>query len=625
MSATEPTLQSWNGPTSTIPALQEYGPLPGDDPDRDDAGEHGIEELDYPDPITHGQGVNVVTNEVASDAHVDDAPDTIYRRLYAAWREHVADREYEPYVVVEDAHELFDFANDDYPAHLTFKSKGWMAGTASDGEQLTAGRRYEYSLQLTRYDPDSGELKPDQPLPVNYQCWVRPQERGLVYPDGEALPLLFGAGTKFHAQSTYAEPLEAVNRTLHVVTAALLALDAGRPDWSTINPESLKIWKAEVHHRFDRELMASACETLDEAKRLINYGGGADMEQHSKRAEAGRVRELVRADRWDCLGFVQPDGLDLAVKVYRSSNWHAYRDETYKHPKIEAFLAGTHNDQELPHVREWYALRGVLRQLVTGVAVRSGITMADLVQDDYYGAWERENVDVPIPTGWQRRLREANEDRERAIYRTTMSSLSRARWDVLYTVAKYEGATYEQLQEVTGLSYDYVRDLVRELEDADVLSRLTWPRIIVYHNEELRVNALDLLRDVHPDETITSIKDRGEERRERREQQRRDRAERDTTEETPDDTGGTGGAAGAADSDAGRDATDEPRDDPDAASDASSAATGPPGDAFLPAGEWRTFDALDVLTADELRHALRRDYIEEIDVAIRLDEYDWLG
>ena len=603
------TIGAWSGPASSIPDLQDVAT---DVEDEDEPGETYLEVIDYPDPITHGVGVNFVANDAPDDARVDDDLDTVYRRLWHAWRTIVEEPGNEPWVVVEDAHELLDFANDDFPADLVLRSKRWMVGTEANGEQITAGQRYEYSLQLTRRDPKTGELKPNKPLPVNFQVWIRPQERGLVYKSGDELDLPFGAGTTFHTQTTYAEPLEAVNRTLQVVTIALDELGEELPEWSTIRRESMKVWKAEVHHRIAKELMSAACETLAEAKRLIDYGGGADMEQHSKRQEAGRVRELVRADRWDLLGFVQPDGLDLAVKVYRSSNWQAYHDETYKNPKVEAYLAGTHNDQALPHVREWPALRAVLRQLATGISVRSGVTIADLVEDDYYSAWEREHVDVPIPMGWRTKLQEANDERERQIYRTTMSSLSRARWDVLWTIAQYEGATYEQLQDVTGLSYDYVREIVRELERAEVLTRLTWPRVIVYHNEELRVNAIELLQDVHPDEGIVTIKERATDRRERRERDRREREADEAAQSAARDGASSDEGSGSPPGDAGQD-------------DASSASTATQSADRFALGEWYGLDELDVLSPEELRNALERDYLDDEHVAIRTDPYDWLG
>lgn len=599
------SIQSWNGPTNTIPALR------GPDVERDArAGDGdddlGYELLDFPDPITHGMGVNFVLNDAPELATYDKITDTAYRRVLQAWRQHVEDPGNEPYVVASDAHELFDFANDDYPADLCLRSKGWKVGTKGLGT-TTKNQRYEYSVQLVRKDPESGELKPKKPLPVNFQTWIKPQEHGLEYKSGDELELPYGAGTWFSTQTTYAEPLEAINRTCLVLNVALDALDQDRPDWPAINRDSMKIWKGEVHHRIDRELMSAACETLAEARRLIDYGGGAEMEQHSKRQERGRVEEYVRANRWDLLGFVQPEGLDLAVKCYRSSNWHAYRDNTYKNPKVEAFIGGKSDSQQaLPHVREWTALRGVLRQLATGVTVRSGVAMSDLIQDDYYQGWEHDLVDVPIPMGWRTKLQEANDERERQIYRTTMSALSRAKWDILWTIAQYEGATYDQLQDVTGLSRDYIREIVREFDDADVLERLTWPRVIVYHNEELRVNAIEALQDVHPDEGITTIKQRADERRETRQRERRERENDD-----PDVDAG-----GDQDDDTLRSSSDDELVDEADDVDVSPSPLKP--------GDWYQFNDLDVLSPEELRNALERDYIDESDVAVRVDRYDWL-
>jgi hypothetical protein len=600
MSTTQQTNQTvgWTGP-KTLSALPEAGDTENDE---EQDAENQFEVIDFPDPSTHGMGTNTVVNGLDDAAHAEDDLDSIYRSFLDAWHDHVEDPTNEPYIIIEDAHTKFDWANDDYHAHLVLKSSRWMVGTEANGEQITDGQRYEYSLQLMRYDPETGDLKPKKPLPVNFQVWIRPQERGLVYKSRDELELPFGTGTKFHTQTTYAEPLEAINRTLIVVTVALEILDQDRPDWSDMNRESMKMWKGEVHHRIDKELMGAACETLAEAKRLINHGGGANMDQDSKRRQAGRVRELVRCDRWDRLGFAQPEGIDIGCKVYRSSNWMNYSDSTYKNPKIEAFIAGTHNDQELPHIREWTAMRAHLRQIATGLAVRSGVRVCDLVQDDYYRAWEHEMIDVPIPQGWRAKIEKAIEQRQRDIYRITMSSLTRARWDILWVTAQLQGATYEQLQEITGLSYDYVRELVRELKDAEVLVRLTWPRVIAFDTEELRINALDLLQEVHPDEGMHEIRERAEERREKRRQQREnnDTEESDETDKSDDSSEG------------GDDETTETEDDEHDDSDQ------------MPAGEWRTFDALDLLSPEELRNALERDFIDEIHVAVRTDPYDWI-
>lgn len=51
---------------------------------------------------------------------------------------------------------------------------------------------------------------------------------------------------------------------------------------------------------------------------------------------------------------------------------------------------------------------------------------------------------------------------------------------------------------MTGLSYDRVREIVDDLEGQDILLRTTYPRVILYHNAELRLNAAGKLVEVYP-------------------------------------------------------------------------------------------------------------------------------
>jgi len=322
--AQKQTIQSWAGPSRTIPGLRD-GAV-----DRDAAAGEGDDDLDFevfdsPDPVTHGVGIDGVLNDVPEGAHYDAIDDSVYRRLLAGWRETVGDPSNEPGVLLEGVHRLFEFANDDYPAHLCLTSSGWKAGTGRDLE----GQRYEYSLRLVRYDPEDDRLEPDEPLPVNFQTSVGPQEHGLVLPSGGPPELPFGAGTKFHTQTTYASPGEAVNRTMRVVSAALAALGKPRPDWDCLAQDSLKLWKAEVHHRIDRELMDSACGTLakeypDVAADAVDAAVGfLDSDYNRVRANAaGLLADLADAHP-DRVEPVVPRAIELLDDADEKARYNA--------------------------------------------------------------------------------------------------------------------------------------------------------------------------------------------------------------------------------------------------------------------------------------------------------------
>lgn len=566
----------------------------GDDSD-DVHGDYA--ELQFPDPIDHGMGTMVVLEDLQRDEE-GSVTDSCYRRLWEAWRERVEDPSNEPHVVLEDVHERWDWLHDEYPAHLVLKSKKWMVGTGTtEDNESTTGTRYEYSLQVQRYDSDveaddpGDALDGDLRAPVSCQIWIQPQNHDLVYKSGDAMTTPYGEGTKLKTQTTYASAEESIQRTMQVASAALEALGKRRPDMTTVNRDSWKLWKGEVHHRHDEELMSAVVQKIRSAKTLIEHGGDGDVDGSGQYRQGKHIKERVVTDTWDRIGFAgyaARDGYQLGLKVYRVDG--NPQDSRLRHPKLEAFFAGTDNDTELPHVEEWTAIRATLRQMASAMAIRSGVSTSNLRPDDYYQPSERELIDTIVPKGWREAMREANEERERRILKTTYESLSLAKWDVLWTVAVLEGATYDQLQEYTGYSYDYVREVVEDLQEQNILLRKTYPRVIVYHNEELRVNAIERLQEVQPDRGVPEIKDDAEERRERRREQQQNNGP-DGSEPSEEDS-------------------EEPSSQTE--SDSSDEAT------------WRLFREV-LLNGDELGTALEVGAISEKHVRIRTDPYPMLG
>lgn len=543
--------------------------------------------LDYQEPVSHGHGIMAVLQDLDTDG------ETAYKRLWSAWRNHVGDPEKEPYVLLEDANLRFEWLPEDIPAHLVITSKPWkVAEDAVDGEYIS--RRYEYSLQLMLYDPeaDGDGLQEDDRLPVSFQAWVQPQNEELVHKDGGSLVCQHGEGTKFKLQTTYATPSDSVRRLVDVANAALESFDRERPDWSTLNRGSLKLWKAELYHRFSKDLMSAVVQRLRGVRTIVETGGSADVGGSSQFYQGSHVKEVVTSDSWGRAGFIgdyaRRDGYNLGLKVYRIAGNPS--DERLKHPKLEAFLEGT-DGEELPHIDEWDSIRATLRQMTSGLAIRSGVSLGDLREDDFYTVDPDDRVDTLVPTGWRKANRLANQERERRILQTTYEALSLAKWDVLYSVAMLDGATYDQLQEFTGYSRDWIREVVRELKENDILMRLTYPRVVVYQNQELRLNAVEKLQGVEPGRDMTDIKSDAEDRRE----DRREERERDDQEDDVDDIDDI---------------------DQDESSDSSSSSSTSP--------EWERVDRLDFSRSSIGRYLESGDIAAE-DVKIRTESYDWIG
>lgn len=551
---------------------------------------------DYPDPIDHGFGIEAVLEDKA------DGPDdeSFYTRVWRGWRDFVGDRDEEPYVLAEDVHQLFDWLHDDFPAHLVLKSKGWMVGRDADEDGLV-GQYYEYSVQVMRYDEDSGKLADDLDenlrAPTSFQCWIQPQDSDLVRPSGDPMVCQHGEGSKFKTQTTYADARESLTRTIETMNLVAAALDIQRPAWETFNRGSWKLWKGEVHHRHTDEKIDTVVHRLSEAESLLEYGGGGDVATKGSMRNGRHVEKKVISDRWDKLGFAKPEvleGVKIGIKVYRISGNPA--DERLKQPKLEAFIAGS--DGELPHADDWQIIRSVLRQLVDTFAVRANLNLGDLREDDYYKPRDRPMVDFYLPEGWRHAVQEANEARLMKMTDIVRAAQTSSKLDILYTVADWNGASYDELADVTGLSKDRVQEIVAEFVDNDVLLRLAMPRIIAFDNEELRLNALDELEARFPDDADPrAIEERAEERRERRQRQREKR------EQQPDE-----GGEDEAESDSSSAGGDD-RDDDRAGGDLED--------------DWMRVDLLDYCREDIGRY-IERGEIPAADVKVRVSAHDWL-
>ena len=588
---------AFDRPQSTLPSV-------GDDDHGDLITGHTLH--DFPNPVDHGFGTQIVLNDLDDGPHDESA----YKRTWRGWQNLDIEPEEEPAVLVEDVHTVFDWLHDEYPAHLVLKSKRWMVGTSVDpdladrdaGSKALNGQRFEYSIQVMRYDEDSGKLADDLDdnlrCPISFQCWIQPQDTDLVRPSGDPMVCQHEEGTKYKTQTTYANARESLTRTIAVMNMAYAALGQPRPAWETLNRDSWKVWKGEVHHRFDdrNDQMKSVVHRLGEAKTLLQYGGGGDVDTDGTMRNGRHVEEMVVSDRWEKLGFrgrgVEAD-LRLGVKVYRINGNPS--DQRLKYPKLEAFIAGS--DGELPHADQWDAIRSTLRQLVNTFATMGGLNLGELREDDIYKPRDREMLDFYYPEGWRFAVQEANEARLHKMMDVVRSAQTPSKLDVLWTVADRCGASYEEIAGASGLSEDRVQEIVAEFVERDVLLRVSMPRIIVFDNEELRLSVMDELAAYYPEDTdMRAIQERADQRREARERRRERRAEEDD-QDAGDASSGDGDGDGGDRADGDTD-TEEP-------------------------GDWMRVDLLDYSREDVGRYIEKGDIPAE-NVKVRVTAHDWL-
>ena len=528
-----------------------------------------------PRPVAHGAGLQAVFNDLHRDV-------PIYSAAHQAWYECVGDRDQEPGILAELDHESIDWLPAPAAERWVVKlsSSGWKGG---DGEGDSWSQYYKYHLTL-RQEDDEGDLHTSG---LACSLTVIPQFSDLTYQDGNAITYQYGEGSLVRINTTWAETSEEVERRMDDVLEHALGIDRDRLR-ADRDHDSRRVTKAEAHHRFDIGWKRQVVDTIDKTRELIAYGGMSEIDAHHQRQREGWLEALLVADRWHLLGF-ERTSYDIELKCYQATGWaDRPREDPSHHPKLEASFAGANNDSALPHVDEWDEVMSVLRSIVSAHLEWSGVGRDQLVADDYQDGPTVPDYRYPHPEGRREQLRERFETVATEVYREALKANTDAVYDILSVIATESGASYDVLEERTGLARSTIRYHVSRLQDAGVCEKISNPVLVVFPSLAALENAKDILRTIYPDDTVEDMVDRAEKRRERREE----RSE-------PGDVDGDD-----------LEESDDDQDDGDLAGDDSST--------------WRYFDDVG-LEPHHLANALENEYLEPEHVRIRTDPYAWVG
>ena len=532
-----------------------------------------LEDRVAPRPVAHGAAVQAVFNDVDRDL-------AIYSAVHQLWYDEVGDRDQEPGVVAElDQHDL-PWLDEPTPGRewvVALTSSRWKAGTGT-GDDYSA--YYKYDLTLREQDEDGDLYKTGKACSVR----VVPQFSDLNYKDGNALTLQYGEGSLVRCSTTWADSADEVEARMLDVLVETLDVDRGRL-LADRDEESRRLTKAEAHHRFDIGWKRQVVETIDQTRELIAYGGMSEIEAHQLRQREGYLEALLDADRWHLLGF-ERTSYDIELKCYQAAGWAEIpREDPAHHPKLEASFAGTAGDEALPHVDDWDEVMSVLRSIVSAHLEWSGVGREELVADDYQPGPAVPEYRYPHPGGRREQLRERFETVATEIHREALKANTQAVYDILRVVATESGASYDTLEERTGLARSTIRYHVTRLVDVGVAEKVSNPVLVVFPSLAVLDEAEEILRTIYPDDQVDDMKERAEKRRERREE--RDDPSSVDQEESDDQEDEAG------DGDRGRNS------------------------------EWAYFRDLS-LEPHQLATALDQEYLEGDEVRVRTDRRDWV-
>ncbi|WP_418284767.1 winged helix-turn-helix domain-containing protein [Halorubrum sp. DTA46] len=539
-----------------------------------------LEDRRGPKPVAHGAGVQCVFNDI-------DRDEPIYSAVHQLWYEVVGDRDQEPGVVADlDSTDVEwldpPTSGRDWVVKLT--SSRWKGGKGT-GDDFS--RYYKYDLTLRERDEDGNLYKTGRACSLR----VIPQFDDLHYQDGNEITYQYGEGSLVRCSTTWADTAEEVERRMFDVLDAVLDVDRDRLRLDR-DEDSRRIQKAEAHHRFDIGWKRQVVETLDRTRELIAYGGMSEIDAHQKRQREGYLEALVDADRWHLLGFDRTR-FDIELKCYQAAGWAEIpREDPAHHPKLEASFAGVDGDGALPHVDEWEDVMSTLRTVVSSHLDWSGVGRDELVADDYQPGPAVPEYTYAHPCGRREQLRERFEAVSTEVYREALKANTQAVYDILTVIATEAGASYDQLEERTGLARSTIRYHVSRLAEIGVCDKISNPVLVVFPSPAALKSSKEILRRIYPDDQVDDLEERAVARRERREE--RDDPTSVGDDQDPDDLEDS------------RDAGDDDRADQD------------------DANTWRYFDET-ILEPHQLSNALEKGYLEPDHVRVRVDPYEWIG
>jgi DNA-binding MarR family transcriptional regulator len=411
----------------------------------------------FPEPVTHGAGITFHYNDTG-----------LYDQTYNLWCSGVSDPANQPVTVAEYRPSFLDRSGD---FALRLRSSGWKAGK----ETGTNGWRqwYKYHLTLKERVTDNQGRTHWRTPEVSLDIRIEPQARGLTYEDGNDLSLPFGEGTRVVVQTTYPEGPEDVRRRTARALGEVLDYDP-----TVVDPDSERLTKLEAHIRFDIDRKDEVVESPENSKRLIAYGGSADLKAWQERARAGWLKARVDTDRWDHLGFDRA-GYKESMKVYHMGDWtDRPSSDPLHHPKLEAGYQGGSGAH--PRLSAWDRVLDRLQHKVTQQVQWAGLSPSDLVADPYYLGEHAPIREYPSLAGRRDDLRAYYDDLRLPVLSEVSKESTRGPFDILSIVLEEHGATYDELVAQTGLSRSTVQYHAARFENLGFVERIGNPVVVVF-------------------------------------------------------------------------------------------------------------------------------------------------
>jgi len=390
---------------------------------------------------------------------------------------------------------------------------GFFSSKQEYGEETDHGFTNYYGQYLNLYE-DVEEAKIANNA-AKRQIRIHKRSDDLVYPDGNQYNWPAGwitgeqrEGTLIEIQASYVRsPGEAIAHAFELIEASGLIPPAQLGNYKQPITETVRFQGLESHHRIHANHETDAIETLRDSSRLVGREGDGRIEGNWQKGhhqiygfETDSISLLGFDPRlsWDYGGDSYEDVVDgHYLKCYRhKSAEHFAQTDPRAHPKVEAKARGAYPGPA------WNAVKDHLDAILNAhVADWAGVPQTGLVADIYHDGPNQETVTTQPPTDYRINLRDyfKSTGLKKDIISLLVNNRTDSAKDILYTVIRLgRPASYDELNDETGLTKRTLRKWVKRLEDLGVVRRKQSGQMFVRMSDFVRDHLRGFIEKAKP-------------------------------------------------------------------------------------------------------------------------------
>lgn len=295
------------------------------------------------------------------------------------------------------------------------------------------------------------------------------------------------------------------------------------------------------------------------------------------------------------LGYPNLGDLEVGINVYVGA---PDAPELYCHPKVETWVAGKNGEDLKWSPNDWDAINAALREIAISHLHHAGVSTKDLEPDDEVDLHARKEFRGKRPASRRKWLRNYYADLKSSVEHEPVA-LGWTSRDILRAII-YEGRdlTLSELAERTGATKRAITRRVKDMEhvgepdEPGIVDRVHSSECHVTMSREMRKQVRKLINSTHPDETWSEVVECAEQRRRRRERP----------------TSTLGDSAGDDFEESSEAVDDDQGDDTEPFQEENSGSS----------TTWKYLAETD-LKADDLAIAVRREFLGERDIRVKVD------